>query len=224
MQRTVLCYGDSNTWGFVPLPVKNQTIERYPRKIRWTGILQELLGGQYYVIEEGLNGRTTNVDYNGFILPDRNGKTYLPPCLYSHAPIDLIILGLGGNDLKVCFNRSPQDINGGVIELIDIIQASQYGADMKAAPNILILPLSLPTIEVEQRVDEEGIIVFEGAAEKAKLLAGLYAKTAKEKGCYFLDVSKSILPSTIDGLHLDAIAHKRLADMIFTKVSEIFNE
>ena len=52
--KTILCYGDSNTWGYEPA-----TKERYSRAERWTGILQRELGADYYVVEEGLNGRTT---------------------------------------------------------------------------------------------------------------------------------------------------------------------
>jgi len=88
-QKTILCYGDSNTWGFVPStegygPTANKKplrFQRYSRDERWTGRLQKLLGEDYYVIEEGLNGRTTNI--NSLLPPNRNGKTYLPPCLYS---------------------------------------------------------------------------------------------------------------------------------------------
>jgi len=80
MTKSILCYGDSNTWGYVAgkFNLQTQYMERYPRDIRWTGRLQKLLGDQYYVIEEGLNGRSTNVDSD--IPPDRNGKNYLLPC------------------------------------------------------------------------------------------------------------------------------------------------
>lgn len=223
MQRTILCYGDSNTWGYVPTQThnKNTSKERYPRTERWTGILQDMLGRDYYVVEEGLNGRTTNLDYQ--VPPDRNGKTYLPPCLYSHAPIDLVVLALGGNDMKVYFNRSPEDIRDGLVELIDIIQTSQYGQRMQSSPEILILPLSVPLPVAEQYVDEDGVVVFEGAVEKSKLLIDLYAKAAKEKRCYFLDTSKTIFPSNIDGLHIDNVAHKKLAQLICEKVVDIFS-
>lgn len=52
--KTILCYGDSNTYGLRP-----DSNQRYPREIRWTGLLQKSLGEDYYVIEEGLSGRTT---------------------------------------------------------------------------------------------------------------------------------------------------------------------
>ena len=51
---TILCYGDSNTYGYNPVNGL-----RYPKDVRWTGVLQKLLGEQYAVIEEGCNGRTT---------------------------------------------------------------------------------------------------------------------------------------------------------------------
>ncbi len=127
--KTILCYGDSNTWGWNPEKYDEKTDHkaRYPRDVRWTGRLQKLLGDNYYVIEEGLNGRATNLNHSE--PPDRNGKTYLMPCLYSQSPIDLVILFLGGNDLKAIYNRSAKEIADGLSELISMIQSSKYGAD-----------------------------------------------------------------------------------------------
>lgn len=101
--KTVLCYGDSNTWGFDPA-----TRTRYPPRVRWTGVLAEQLGGDVRVIEEGLNGRTTRWDDP--IEPSRNGLTYLRPCVESHQPLDLIIVMLGTNDLERRFDLSAADI------------------------------------------------------------------------------------------------------------------
>ncbi len=104
--KNILCYGDSNTWGYIAgkFDMTTMYMERYPRTIRWTGRLQKLLGDDFYVIEEGLNGRTTNLE--GIDPPDRNGKTYLLPCLYTHSPLDLVVLMLGCNDLKNVYGRS----------------------------------------------------------------------------------------------------------------------
>ena len=41
----ILCFGDSNTHGYNP---KDTT--RFEKNIRWTGILQNLLGEKDYVI------------------------------------------------------------------------------------------------------------------------------------------------------------------------------
>ena len=70
MPKTILCYGDLNTWGCNPAGH-----DRFPRDVRWTGVLQKFLGDDYYVIEEGLNGRTTVWDDP--VEVDKNGKTYL---------------------------------------------------------------------------------------------------------------------------------------------------
>lgn len=220
-KKTILCYGDSNTWGYIPQAnVNTLSIARYDYHERWPGALQQLLGKQYYVIEEGLNGRTTNLNYA--IPPDRNGKTYLPPCLYSQAPLDLVILALGANDFKVYFNREPKAIRDGLAELIDIIKTSSYGPKLSTAPKVLILnaPIVLPLAETHR--DEQGVQVFAGAIKKAEDLVTLYAELAKTKDCYYLDTSKHILPSSIDGGHFDLKAHQQLAKMVAEQIQTIF--
>jgi lysophospholipase L1-like esterase len=72
--KTILCYGDSNTFGFNPA-----TQARFLYADRWTGVLARELGSDYRVIEEGLGGRTTGWDDP--ILESRNGRNYLLPCL-----------------------------------------------------------------------------------------------------------------------------------------------
>lgn len=221
--KTILCYGDSNTWGFIPCAESYQSgaAQRYPRDVRWTGRLQTLLGSEFNVIEEGLNSRTTNLDYQ--VPPNRNGATYLPPCLYSHAPIDLVILALGGNDLKSYFKRTPQDVCNGMRELIDIIQKSNYGSQMQCAPEILLLSQIIPLPVSENYVDAAGNHAYKNLVANAKVLIPLYQTLAAEKKCYFLDLSHKIHPSSFDGVHLDENAHRIYADMLHQKVLDIFH-
>lgn len=82
---TILCYGDSNTYGYNPVNGL-----RYPKDVRWTGVLQKLLGEQYAVIEEGCNGRTTV--FEDIAEPWKEGLGYLKPCLNTHKPIDLSLI------------------------------------------------------------------------------------------------------------------------------------
>ena len=91
--RHILCYGDSNTWGYTP-----GTGERHAPDVRWTGVLRRLLGEGWEVLEEGMNGRTTVFDNP--MSPGRNGSAYLLTCLETHKPLDLVILMLGTNDLR----------------------------------------------------------------------------------------------------------------------------
>src|SRR5688572_5469747 len=115
---SVLCFGDSNTWGFVP-----GTGARYGLEVRWPGVLREQLGPDYWVIEEGLNGRTTVWDDPA--VSGRNGQIYLPPCLQTHRPLDAVILFLGLNDLKIKFGATPENIAAGAGTLLRIIRQSE---------------------------------------------------------------------------------------------------
>lgn len=220
-QKNILCYGDSNTWGYVPQIDYSLPKARYPRDIRWPGRLQTLLGDKFYVIEEGLNGRTTNLEYAP--PPDRNGKTYLTPCLYSHAPLVLVLLALGSNDTKTYFNRTSLEIKNGLAELVNIIQSSPYGCNMIEPPQILITTCVLPLPSIEECHDENGIKFLQGAVKKSQELVDLYVQLATEKGCHYLDLSKEVMPSKIDGVHYDEKAHQKCAEMLFIKIKEIFS-
>ena len=117
MKKSILCYGDSNTWGYIP-----DVGRRFPEDIRWTGILQNLLGSTYEVIENGLVGRTTVFDdpYG----PCRNGLASLDCALLSSAPLDLVSLALGTNDLK--FTDAFGSRRGAGRLLHEILSANQF--------------------------------------------------------------------------------------------------
>ena len=107
MKKRVLCYGDSNTWGFNAMN-ENVYGQRFPEEVRWTGRLQTLLGENWTVIEEGLCGRTTV--FEDPLREGLNGLQYLGPCLATHNPIDYLILMLGTNDCKARFSALPKNI------------------------------------------------------------------------------------------------------------------
>jgi lysophospholipase L1-like esterase len=102
--KTILCYGDSNTWGCIPL-TGPQPPRRYGPARRWPGVLRRELGDGYWIVEEGLNGRTTVWDDP--LEPFRSGKELLVPCLMTHEPIDLVIVMLGTNDLRSRYLLNP---------------------------------------------------------------------------------------------------------------------
>jgi lysophospholipase L1-like esterase len=92
--KTVLCYGDSLTWGYDP-----EGPGRHAHADRWPSVLQAALGPDVTVIAEGLNGRTSAFD-DHLGSADRNGARLLPTVLTTHSPLDLVILFLGANDMK----------------------------------------------------------------------------------------------------------------------------
>ena len=204
MRKTILCYGDSNTWGFDPA-----TKQRFPEEVRWVGVLRRLLGESYEVISEGLNGRTTVWDdpIEGY----PNGKAYLFPCLQSHRPVDLVVLMLGTNDLKKRFSVSAFDIGRGIGLLLDMINQSGAGP-RGGAPEVLLLappPVGRLTEFAE---------MFEGALEKSRKLAAHYREQARLRGCQFFDSGDVIVSSDIDGIHLEAEEHAKLAAAVAERV------
>jgi lysophospholipase L1-like esterase len=111
--RTVVCFGDSNTWGYIP----GTEGDRFPREVRWPNQLQGLLGASWEVIAEGLGGRTATIER-----PDsegRNGLPYLLPCLHSHAPVDAVVIFLGTNDVNFV---DDDRVARCVARLVDIVR------------------------------------------------------------------------------------------------------
>jgi len=208
--KVILCFGDSNTYGRDPV-----TKERLDKKTRWPGALQDILGEQYDVIEEGLNGRTTVWDDPVRGGSKRNGSLYLLPCLESHAPINLLIIMLGTNDLKARFSVTPYDIAESMAALIEIAQKSPCGLAGKAPDILIMAPPPLGNLT-------EWAETFQGGVEKSKKLAGYYESVASAYGCFFFDTSTVIQSSKLDGLHYDPEEHHKLgmavADIVIKRV------
>ena len=131
--RRILCYGDSNTWGY-----DAAADDRFPEEVRWTGVLQQLLGEGFRVIEEGQPGRTTVWDDP--IEEHRNGKTALYSVLESQSPVDLVVLMLGTNDLKPRFSLNAFDIAAGLERLVRIIQTHLPTAQRRPPEILLVCP------------------------------------------------------------------------------------
>ena len=202
--RRILCFGDSNTWGYDPA-----TEDRFDDQTRWTGVLQAALGADFTVIEEGLNGRTTV--WNDPIEGYKNGHDYLVPCLETHRPLDLVVLMLGTNDLKRRFSLSAYDIAQGVAVLLRAISYSKAGRDGHA-PRVLLLappPVARLTGFAE---------MFEGSEAKSLLLGQHYRTVAIEYNVAFLDTSTVIRSSDLDGIHFEAEEHTKLGRAVAHEV------
>lgn len=213
--KTILCYGDSNTWGFIPESITEAFPRRHPREVRWTGVLQRELGPEFHVIEEGQNGRTTVHD--DAINLHRNGRTYLPACLESHKPIDLVILMLGTNDLKITYNLPPAEIAAGAGQLAKMILSSDAGPQAKAPKLLLVAPPRMGHMPHLPDVYEK----LAGGQEKSTRFPACYEAVAKSLGCAFLNSQEFTSPSPIDGIHLEAAEHARLGKAIAEAVRQL---
>ncbi len=216
----IVAYGDSITYGWVPNP--NPPSTRYDFDDRWPGALQQALGSNYQVIEEGLDGRTTDAPDPGATIfgAQLDGSAYLQACLASHLPVDLVVIMLGTNDLKPVFNRTPLRIAIGAAHLIDLVNTLNggVGTSYKNPKVLLICPPPLnPSIEGGPIFGP----MFKGGLEKSKQLPDLYEAVAKMGGAGFLNAGSVISTDGIDGLHLTAESERKLGTAIAEKVKEM---
>jgi lysophospholipase L1-like esterase len=196
LMSVIVAYGDSNTWGYDPAAGA-----RFPADVRWTGVMRQALGAGFTVIEEGLNGRTTVRDDP--IEPHRSGLAYLPACLMSHAPLDLLIISLGCNDLKRRFSLPASEIALSAERLVLTAKSFPVGPG-GAAPDI-ILTAPPPVVELTAFAE-----MFEGAREKSLELGARYRAVAELHGVGFVDAGAHIHCSPLDGIHFEADQHARL--------------
>ena len=198
--KNILCYGDSNTFASHPLG------GRHPYEDRFTGQLQRQLGSDYRVIEEGCGGRTTV--FEDEVEAGRNGKTFLPTCIASHNPLDLIILMLGTNDLKHRINPTLWDLGKAMEQLLRIIDSFPYAPHYKKPQVLIVSP-----IHIGDDVESSPFGCFtREAVEKSHHFAEVYGAVAQAHGAYFLDAAQ---------VHMDRESHAALADALEQKVREI---
>lgn len=198
--KHILCYGDSNTHGFIPWG------GRYDDKTRWTALLSVLLGNRFRIIDEGLNGRTSGFDDP--LEPYRNGLASLVPCLQTHLPLDLTILMLGSNDFKQRFSPSVEKTADNIHRLVRITQ------ELTGAPVLLVSPIHLGNEIIGPSFSAESV-------EISKKLGPALKKKAEELGVFYMDAAQYASPSPSDGLHLSKEGHRALADAFYRKILEI---
>lgn len=205
--KNILCFGDSNTWGFNP-----KTREQYPWGIRWTSKLQKMLETrEFNVIEQGLCGRTTV--YEDISRPDRRGIDSLRKVFQQINRIDMVIIMLGTNDCKKYYRNSAQEIAKGVSECLDVI------LEYVAPENILLVsPITLGNDVWKDEYDPE---FDEESVQTSKYLKYEYSKVAVQKKVHFLAASEYAKPSVADQEHLDETGHAKLANAIYKHIQYI---
>ncbi len=197
---TILCFGDSNTYGTPPMQAQGE-VRRYGADIRWPVLAARALG--WDLVEEGLPGRTAQFP-DPVMGAHMDGREGLKMALASHGPIDWLVIMLGTNDVKARFGASPELIAGGIAALLDIAQAPEMQARHGSFRVALICPP--PVLEQGPIADQ-----FYGGRRRSLELPALYKDLAKARGVGFLDAGSVISVSPQDGVHFEAEAHGALA-------------
>jgi lysophospholipase L1-like esterase len=210
MRKKVLVYGDSNTWGYRAVDGG-----RFGDALRWTRQLASILGGDYEVIESGLNGRTTVFDDP--LGEGRCGLTHLFPTLKSQGPLDLVVFMLGTNDLKSRFGATPENVAEGVRRLIERSRAIPC---WREEPRFVVL--GPPRIDAAYASTHAlGEMGPDADIRSEKLLDCLAEMAIEERVAYF-DVNGVVTTTELDYLHLDQKSQRPLAEAVATVIREVF--
>ena len=212
--KTILAYGDSLTYAASPITGG----PRHAYENRWPSVLEAGLAGKARVIAEGLGGRTTAFD-DWTADADRNGARILPTLMASHAPLDLVIIMLGTNDLKPAVCGSALTASFGIRRLVQLTRG-HFAMLNEPVPQILLVapPLACATDNADMIRSFGGI---EHAVRESGEFAIHYQRRAQELNTGFFDASTVAKPDPLDGIHLDAANTRAIGEGLVPVVASM---
>jgi len=213
MKKRIVCFGDSNTWGYIPI-----SGHRYNESIRWPARLQEMLGCDYTVVEEGLTGRTTVFD--DLFDPYLNGIKYMPVVLRTAAPIDLLIFMLGTNDFQSHIPAGNPVSTARAVQFM-LEEARKLDLDRPNGEKMKILLISPIEISEVRLTFKDNDVTDSQSIDNSRKLGKHMKIVAEQLGVEFIDAAPLIQPGKVDGVHLDADGHAKMAKLVYAKVKEM---
>ncbi|WP_084225129.1 SGNH/GDSL hydrolase family protein [Paenibacillus pectinilyticus] len=214
MKKTIVCFGDSNTWGY-----NAETDARFDEETRWTSRLASQLGNSYTVISEGLSGRTSV--HEDPLFEGLSGLSYLYPCLMSHSPLDLVVIMLGTNDTKARFGLTSYNIAQGIVRLAKKAKGMESGVGGQPPEVLVVAPPPIGEKYFDTPIGSSmGIQCSDKSVELAEHLEGLLTGT----GIHFADSKDGVAMNEIDYMHLDADGHRKMANFMQHQVTTILNK
>lgn len=223
-EKRVLAFGDSNTWGWSPVAGDGFPAERHGSEKRWAGVLDRALS-DVTVVVDGLVGRRSDLDadYGDKLLvaSDFNGANALPDSIARHAPVDLVVIMLGTNDLQAGVERPPEDVAKAVFGLAELAsQSSRLAFTAYPAPRVLIV--APPALGDTSRTGLGGL--FQAGEEPSRRLGATFAAEAERTGVAFFDASTVIATDGVDGIHLTAQSHETLGKALAPVVESLLKD
>ena len=191
--KRILCYGDSNTYGYDP---RSYLGGRYPKHIRWTGLLEQ---AGWNVVNEGQNGRE---------IPTQEWQFQAAASAVSRsAPIDVVTIMLGGNDLLQNAAFTAEDV---------AVRMDRFLRDAIAhIMDIHLLLIAPPPMRLGEWVNERRLLT-----ESARLSA-CYRTLAKALEIGFADAGMWNVEMAYDGVHFSETGHAAFAKGLLKHLSEM---
>lgn len=213
-ERRIVCFGDSNTWGYNP-----ESGSRYSDDIRWTKLLEKKLGGDYRIIEEGQNGRTI-ANPDPWEWGTKCGMDQILPILESHMPMEALVIMLGSNDLKSKFGLPAPDIAGSLQNMLKSVRGHlRYYLNKPDLKILIIAPPALGDNFASSPFAE--FFDADSVVQKSKDISKWFELVAGQFGCEFLDATSQVAAGEVDSLHLSPEGHAKLAELVYQKLKSM---
>lgn len=211
--KRVFCYGDSLVFGKV-----SGANERLSVNERWSGILQQILGTDWEVIEEGLRAR--NLAWENPFFTERDGLQQFGSIIGSHLGFDILVLALGTNDANndEKYPRKLESLGDIVDQYINKLTDWCNFLEVKMPKILFVLP---PDID-ETHYDSGASKIF-GAGAQGRLieLKSKLENTLRDKQIAYVDAATVCKPAAGDGIHLDIENNKKLAQAVADKIKSL---
>lgn len=180
----IICYGDSNTYGYDP----NGVLElRYPEDVRWVDAVKRYFGDEVDILDD-----VVNLGQNGREVPDNGWESAAGVAAQLgkiSAEGDIITVMLGGND--VLLSDLGADAVCGKMERF----LQEILGQCPKRKIVLIAPIEM----------KEGYWVPDGHyIEESVKLTEMYRGLARELEIDFLDPNQWQVDVTEDGVHFTA--------------------
>lgn len=192
MEGTIICYGDSNTYGYDPCSLMG---ERYPHRIRWTGILNDRSGWE--IRNHGVNGRCIPHDPSQLRFACKQTEDWSK----LESPVWLWIM-LGTNDLLMDPEPEAEKVRNRMQHFLQLLlkqQAVQQG-------KIQLRLISPPPMTPGAWVEGEQII------RESRNLEKEYKNLSRELGICFTGTGSWKIPLVFDGVHFSEQGHRNFAE------------
>lgn len=195
MGHRIVCYGDSNTYGYDP---RSYLGGRYPEAVRWTALLN---AEGWEVVNEGQNGRS---------IPRLDHEINAAVRTILRANAEILVVMLGSNDLL----QSPgitADVCGERMEKFLAAVLTETQNDLKV---LLVAP---PPMKLGAWVSDLSTL------EESQRLAGCYQAVAQQLGIAFADADTWDIGLTYDGVHFSEKGHRAFTTGIRAAMDGLFS-